>query len=80
MTAPIQTGAIASTSRTLTTPATQQETTDVLKQLSNMDNILDDNPDDDITIPIAPQLQPPPQVTPKVEGSVNTDIKPPLLP
>ena len=78
--APKQTSAIASTSRTLTTPATQQETADVLKQLSTMDDIPDDDPDDDTTIPIAPQLQQQPQVIPKVEGPLDTDIKPPMLP
>ena len=79
VTSPKQTSATASTSRTITTPATQQETSDVLKQLSNMDDIPDDDPDDDTAIPIAPQLQQSPQVTLKVEGPVDTDIKPPLL-
>ena len=80
VTAPKETSAIASTSRTLTTPATQQETADVLKQLSTMDDIPDDDQDDDTTIPIAPQLQQQPQVIPKVEGPPDTDIKPPMLP
>ena len=71
VTSPKQMGATASTSHTLTTPATQQETTD---------DIPDVDPDDDTMLPIAPQLQQPPQVTPKVEGPVDTDIKPPLLP
>ena len=78
VTVPKVTSAIASTSHTLTTPATQEETADVLKQLSTMDNIPDDDHDDDTTIPIAPQLQQQPQ--PKVEGRQNTDIKPPMLP
>ena len=80
VTAPKETSAIVSTSRTLTTPATQQETVDVLKQLSTMDDIPDDDQDDDTTIPIAPQLQQQPQVIPKVEGPLDTDIKPPMLP
>ena len=80
VTAPKETSAIASTSHTLTTPATQEETADVLKQLSTMDDIPDDNQDDDTTIPIAPQLQQQPQVIPKVEGPPDTDIKPPMLP
>ena len=80
VTAPKETSAIPSTSRTLTTPATQEETADVLKQLSTMDDIPDDDQDDDTTIPIAPQLQQQPQVIPKVEGPPDTDIKPPMLP
>ena len=80
VTAPKETSAIASTSCTLTTPATQQDTADVLKQLSTMDVIPDDDQDNDTTIPIAPQLQQQPQVIPKVEGPPDTDIKPPMLP
>ena len=72
--------AIASTTCTLTTPATQQETADVLKQLSTIDDIKDDDQDDDTTLPIAPQLQQQPQVVPKVEGRLDTDTKPLMLP
>ena len=63
--------AIPSTSRTITTPATQQETTDMLKQLSTMDTVPDDDPDDDIVLPIAPQLPWPPQIQPKIEDKTR---------
>ena len=75
-----QTTATACTSRTLTTPATKQETADLLKQLSNMDDIPDDDPNDDMTIAIMPQVQQPPQITPNVENQPDTDFKPPMLP
>ena len=80
VTTPQVSSATASNTCTLTTPATQQETADVLKQLSTMDDIPDDDQDDDTTLPIAPQLQRQPQVVPKVEGQLDTDIKPPMLP
>ena len=80
VTTPQVSSAITSTSRTLTTPATQQETADVLKQLSTMDDIPDDDQDDDTTLPIAPQLQQQPQVVHKVEGRLDTDTKPLMLP
>ena len=80
VTTPQVSSATASNTCTLTTPATQQETADVLKQLSTMDDIPDDDQDDDTTLPIAPQLQRQPQVVPKVEGRLDTDIKSPMLP
>ena len=45
-----------------------------------MDDIPDDDQDDDTTLPIASHLQQQPQVVPKVEGQLDTDIKPPMLP
>ena len=48
--------AIPSTSHTITMPATQQETSDVLNQLSTMDIVPDDDPDYDTILPITPQL------------------------
>ena len=74
--------AVASTSRTITTPATQQETCSVLKELSKMDNLPDDDPndDDDITLPIAPRAPPAQQVQPNIKGGPETDTKPPMLP
>ena len=71
--------AIASTSRTLTTPATQQKTADVLKQLSNMDNIPDDNPNDDTILLIVPQLQQPPPIVHNIKDPPDPDVKPPML-
>ena len=68
VTIPQVSSAIDSITRTLTTPATQQETADVLKQLSAMDDIPDDDQDGDTTLPIAPQSQQQLQVVPKVEG------------
>ena len=47
----VGTSATADTSRTITIPATRQETADVLKQLSKLDDIPDDDPDDDTVIP-----------------------------
>ena len=80
VTTPKVSSAIDSITRTLTTPATRQETADVLKQLSAMDDIPDDEQDGDTTLPIAPQLQQQLQVVPKVEGRLDTDTKPPMLP
>ena len=60
--------------------ATQQETSDVLKQLASMDNVPEDDPNDDTILPITPQVPPVQQVQPKIEGGPNTDIKLPLLP
>ena len=80
VTTPKVSSAIDSITRTLTTPATQQETADVLKQLSATDDIPDDEQDSDTTLPIAPQSQQQLQVVPKVEGRLDTDTKPPMLP
>ena len=46
--------AVASTSKTLTTPATQEETISVLQELASMDIVPDDDPNDDdgLTLPI----------------------------
>ena len=70
----------ASTSRTITTPATQQETVDVLKQLSSMDEIPDDDLNDDGTILIVSQVQQPPRIIPKVKNQPGNDTKPAMLP
>ena len=74
--------AVASTSRTITTPAMQQETHSILKELASMDNLPDDDPndDDDIKLPIAPRVPPAQQAQHNTEGGPKTDIKPPLLP
>ena len=61
-------------------PTTQQETSDVLKQLASMDNVPEDDPNDDTNLSIAPQVPPVQQVQPKIEGGPDTDIKLPLLP
>ena len=76
----VQTSASSSTSRTITTPATRQETADVLKQLSKLDDIPDDDPDDDTVIPIMPQVQQPPELIPKIEKQTDIDTKPAMLP
>ena len=74
--------ATASTSRTLTTPATQEETFSVLKELANMDNVPDDDPndDDDTTLPIAPLAPPTQETQPNIKDVPETDTKPPMLP
>ena len=78
VTTPKVSSAIASTTRTLTTPATPQETADVYLVCHPWWTT--DDQDDDTTLPIAPPLQQQPQVVPKVEGRLDTDIKPPMLP
>ena len=75
-----QSNIVASTSRTLTTHATQQQTVDVLKQLSNMDNIPEDDPKDDTFLPIVPQVQQPQPTVPKVEKPTESDVTVPMLP
>ena len=75
-----QSNIAASTSRTLTTPATQQQTADVLKHLSNMDDIPEDDPNDDTLLPIVPQVQQPPLTVPKVEKPTESDVTVPMLP
>ena len=75
-----QTSIVASTSHTLTMPATQQETADVLKQLSNMDNIPEDDLNDDTVLPIVPQVQQTHPTVPKVEDLPDSDAKAPMLP
>ena len=52
----------------------------MLKQLSNLDVIPDDELDDDTMIPIMPQVQQPPQLIPKVEKQTDIDPKPAMLP
>ena len=76
----LQCDTIVSTSRTLTTPATRQQTADVLKQLSNMDDIPEDDPNDDTFLPIVPQVQQPPPTEPKAEKSTEPDATFPMLP
>ena len=78
--ATLQGDTVASTSRTLTTPATQQQTADVLKQLSNMDDIPEDDPNNDTFLPIVPQVQQPPPTVPKVEKPTEPDVTVPMLP
>ena len=68
-------------------PATQQETADVIDQLLNMNPPLDEDTEDDTTVPITPISQQSVQTTqpsapklPKVEADTATDVKPQLLP
>ena len=75
-----QSNIVASTSRMLTAPATQQQMVDVLKQLSNMDNIPEDDPNNDTFLPIVPQVQQPPPTVPKVEKPTESDVTVPMLP
>ena len=74
--------ATASTSKTLTTPATQEETISVLKELASMDTIPDYNPnnDDGPTLPIAPHACQQQEAVPNTEDEPETDTKPMMLP
>ena len=74
--------AVASTSRTITTLAMQQETSSILKAFVSMDNLPDDDPNDydDIKLPITPRAPPTQQAQPNIEGGPETDTKPPMLP
>ena len=67
--------AVASTSRTITTPATQEETENVLKELASMDTLPDDDPaDDDTKLPIAPPAPEAPPTLPIVADTLDTNV------
>ena len=68
--------AVASTSKTLTTPATQEETVSVLKELASINVVPDDDPNDDdgLTLPITPNAIQQPEAEP------NTKKEPELIP
>ena len=74
--------ATASTSKTLTTSATQEETVSFLKELASMDTIPDDNPNnnDGPMLPIAPHAHQQQEAVPNTEDEPEIDTKPMMLP
>ena len=74
--------ATASNSKTLTTPATQEETISILKELASMDTIPDDDPNngDGPTLPIAPHAPQEQEAVPNTQDEPEIDTKPMMLP
>ena len=74
--------AVASTSKTLTTPATQEETISVLQELASMDIVPDDDPNDNdgLTLPIPTNAIQQPEAEPNTKKEPETDTKPMMLP
>ena len=74
--------AVASTSKTLTTLATQEETVRVLKELASMDIVPDDdtNDDDGLTLPITPHANQQPEAESNTKNEPEIDTKPMMLP
>ena len=74
--------AVASTSKTLTTPATQEETIRVLKELASMDIVPDDdtNDNDGLMLPITPHANQQLEAESNTKNEPEIDTKPMMLP